>query len=92
MEENEKLPELTTEQKVKLKKLKRKSAFKGALINLKFVSLSLITSVCVYVLDLLYIHSNIFLFGGAILNGLFLGRLLRVDLNNQRAKNSRRRS
>jgi 4-hydroxybenzoate polyprenyltransferase len=82
----DKVPDITDEQKKKLKKLARKAGFKGALISTKFITLLFLANSVIVVLDQLYVHNLVFTFIGAFVNTLFLMRTLRVDLNNQRAK------
>jgi hypothetical protein len=78
------VPELTEEQKLKLKKLGRKTAFNGALIGLKLVGLLFLFNTAVVAINLAFVNSSAFVFIGAALNAIVLFRVLRLDLDKQR--------
>lgn len=86
MNQIDNIPDLSDEQKKKLKKLARRAAFKGAFISFKFLMLLFLANAVIVTLDQLYVHNTIFTFTGAVVNGLFLMRTLSVDLGNQRVK------
>jgi len=82
----DKIPDLTDEQKKKLKKLSLKYCLKSVWIATKFVTLLFLANLIIVLINQLYIRNSTFIFICVSINMLFLMHYLRTNLDNQRAK------